>query len=502
MAPCALTIAGSDPSGGAGIQQDLKVFAALGVAGLSAITALTVQNSQGVLAVHPVPADVLFDQIEAILEDSRVRAVKIGMLGGAEQVRAVAEALRRFQPPNVVLDPALASTGGVSLLDDAGKSALIRELLPLSDVITPNILELGELTGMRVDFFGFRERAVRRLQEWGAKAVLVTGGHLKRNPVDVLFLPAGGVRRYLEYRVDTPHIHGTGCFLSSAIAARLAVGANPERAVESAKRLVTEALGHPIVIGAGRGYPDAMRAKTALRELRLEQRKNPGHFLGPSESGLYVLTDSGDRSHVEIVKAALEGGARAIQLREKRMPTAELIALGKRVAAMVREARGLMIVNDRVDVALACHADGVHLGPDDMPPADARRILGSDKLIGVSVGTVAEAKPLARCASYFGVGAVFGSASKQDADAPVGIDRIREIKQAFPNHPIVAIGGIDAENIGEVAAAGADAAAVISAVVNAPDMAAATAELVRRFEEARPKQPEELQILGRLMIGL
>ena len=145
----------------------------------------------------------------------------------------------------------------------------------------------------------------------------------------------------------------------------------------------------------------------------------------------------------------------------------------------------LFIVNDRVDVALASDADGVHLGPDDMRPEDARRLLGPDKLVGVSTGTLEEARAAAPYASYFGVGAIFGSKTKLDAGAPIGVERIREIKAAFPHIPIVAIGGINAGNIAEVARAGADAAAVVSAVVAAPDMAEATRELVRLFAEEK-----------------
>src|SRR5262249_34319553 len=158
--------------------------------------------------------------------------------------------------------------------------------------------------------------------------------------------------------------------------------------------------------------------------------------------------------------------------------TPELIALAKRLAARAWEAGALFLVNDRVDVALASGADGVHLGPDDMHPADARDLLGPDRLIGVSVSTVEEAKPLASHASYLGVGAIFGSRTKLDAGAPVGAERIREIRAAFPDHPIVAIGGIDADNIARVALAGTDAAAVVSAVVCAPDMRAATRYLL------------------------
>ena len=181
MTVVALTIAGSDPSGGAGIQADLRTFAALGVVGVSAITALTVQNSLGVESVHPVPADVLAAQLDAIFSDIQVNAVKIGMLGGADQVRAVAAALRKYSPPNIVLDPVLASTGGVPLLDDAGRHALLTELMPLCDLITPNLDEAHVLTGSKVDNLDAMQAAGEKMLEAGARAVLVKGGIWRKN---------------------------------------------------------------------------------------------------------------------------------------------------------------------------------------------------------------------------------------------------------------------------------------------------------------------------------
>jgi thiamine-phosphate diphosphorylase len=207
--------------------------------------------------------------------------------------------------------------------------------------------------------------------------------------------------------------------------------------------------------------------------------------------GVYVVTDTTlwpGRTVSDIAHEGAAGGARVLQVREKGASTA---ALTEHVNLLASGGFGgpaglsLLIVNDRVDVALASGADGVHLGPDDMRPEDARRLLGPDKLIGVSTGTLEEARAAAPYASYFGVGAIFGSRTKLDAGEPVGVGRIREIKAAFPHTPVVAIGGITADNIAEVARAGADAAAVVSAVVGAPDMEAATRALVRRFEAAR-----------------
>lgn len=480
MTPVALTIAGSDPSGGAGIQADLRAFAALGVAGLSAVTALTVQNSRGVLSVRPVAPEILEAQLEAILSDTRPDAVKIGMLGGAEQVRVVAAALRRFSTPNVILDPVLASTGGVPLLDELGLTLLLSELLPLCDLVTPNTDEAARLTGLTVDDAESARRAGERLLSLGARGVLIKGGHLPGAPTDWLIRPQNVALEYPQGRVHTAHTHGTGCLLSAAIAAGRAHGDEWRLAVHGAKVTLTEALRHPVVLGQGRGYPDVAEA---ARILRAPTGRTHGERLARLH-GLYVLTDSTlrpDRSAEQIAGAAYDNGARTVQLRAKDLPTPRIVDLARRLNQSARAADKLFLVNDRVDVALASDADGVHLGPDDMRPSDARRLLGPKKLVGVSVNSVEEAARTAPHASYFGVGAIFGSATKTDAGPPIGLGRIREIKAAFPHIPVVAIGGITAANIASVVQAGADAAAVISAVVSAPDMAAATRNLRNLF---------------------
>ncbi len=484
MTVVALTIAGSDPSGGAGVQADLRTFAALGVVGVSAITALTVQNSFGVSSVHPVAADVLAAQLDAVFGDTQIQAVKIGMLGGADQVRAVAAALRKYAPPNVVLDPVLASTGGFPLLDAEGRAALLTDLMPLCDLITPNLGEASLLTALPVDTLKTMQAAGERLVSMDVKAALVKGGHLVEEPHDLLVDDAGHRQIFTDRRVDTAHTHGTGCLLSSAIAAHLAKHFPLHEAIKRSKSLLTRALLSPVIVGEGRGYPDVLasvRTGGSVRSRTHDER------LGLLQ-GLYVLTDPDlrpDCSAENVMQAAFEGGATVVQLRHKSLPTSQLIALAQRLGTTAREAKSLLLVNDRVDVALASGADGVHLGPDDMTPADARRLLGPDKLIGVSVATVEEARAAAPHASYFGVGAVFGTQTKADAGPAIGLARLGEIKAAFPQIPVVAIGGINAGNIADVARARADAAAVVSAVVGAPDMAEATRDLVGRFEAGK-----------------
>ncbi len=216
--------------------------------------------------------------------------------------------------------------------------------------------------------------------------------------------------------------------------------------------------------------------------------KSHAERLAILRSGLYVLTDGDlrpDRSAEEITRAAIAGGAATIQLRAKRYDTQTTIGIAKKLCRICRDAGVLFIVNDRVDIALASDADGVHLGPDDMLPADARRLMGPNAIIGVSVSTIEEAEPISQYASYLGVGAIFGTKTKLDAGDAVGTGRIKMIRSAFRNLPIVAIGGINAANIAETSFAGAEAAAVVSAVICAGNMIQATQELGTAFKNSR-----------------
>ena len=511
-----LTIAGSDPTGGAGIQADLRTFAALGLAGWSAVTALTVQDTEGVHSVYPVPLDVLRDQVRAALEDATdLGAIKIGMLADAAHALVVAKELVVRSSPPVVLDPVLASTGGVALFSDAERSFLLDSLFPLCALVTPNLWEATILAGMEfsaLETEAGRSEAAQRLLRHGPEAILIKGGHLPGPPIDYLFV-SGRTEPYTfsRERIDTTHAHGTGCLLSSAIASYLARGFPLVNAIDAAKKLLSAALFTPAVTGRGRGYPDALRA-AVLKDSTMNtadtvdtadtaQISAPALPLALSSlheqrmarlHGVYVLTDSDlcpGRSPEAIIRAALDGGATVVQLREKRLATPDLIDLSRHLVALTRAANALFIVNDRVDVALAADADGVHLGPDDMHPADARRLLGPDRVVGVSVSSVEEATLLAPFASYLGVGAVFGSATKHDAGPPIGTDRVVEIGRAFPHLPIVAIGGIGLDNVGRIGATGAACAAVVSAVVCAPDMSAATAALISAFTAARTESP-------------
>jgi hydroxymethylpyrimidine/phosphomethylpyrimidine kinase len=252
-APVALTIAGSDSSGGAGIQADLKTFSALGVYGASVITALTAQNTKGVFAIHQVPADFIAAQIDAVFADFAVGAVKIGMLGDLAAIDAVAAALDRHQARNVVLDPVLAATSGERLLSSDAIGAL-RKLAARANVLTPNLLEAAALLQEppAQDESQMLKQA-DKLLEWGADAVLIKGGHgVGPDSVDLLVEPAG-YTRFSAPRLQTGDGHGTGCSLASAIAAGLAKGCLLGEAVGEAKTYVGAALAAADRLGAGSG---------------------------------------------------------------------------------------------------------------------------------------------------------------------------------------------------------------------------------------------------------
>ena len=266
--PRLLSIAGSDSGGGAGIQADLKTFSALGCFGMTAITALTAQNTTGVRAIHGVPPDMLRDQIDAVAEDIGVDAVKIGMLHSPDIVRTVAEAINRHNLQHVVLDPVMVATSGAVLIDNLAIAQLVKDLFVRAVLVTPNLDEAALLVGRPLSSEAEMETAAHELLARGARAVLVKGGHLAGEVVSDLLLEADGAPHWMRApRIATANTHGTGCTLSSAIAAYLALGYALVDAVEAARVYVRGALaaGANVKTGQGSGplnhgfAPQAMR---------------------------------------------------------------------------------------------------------------------------------------------------------------------------------------------------------------------------------------------------
>ncbi len=253
----ALTIAGSDSGGGAGIQADLKAFSANGVFGMSAITAITAQNTQGVTGIHPVPTDMIQKQIEAIMDDIGTDAVKIGMLHSSAVIRTVVKTLEKYKMGNIVVDPVMVATSGDKLLQDEAIDTLIKELLPLAKLITPNIPEAEIILNRKIitkeDFIN----AAKDLSHTGADSVLLKSGHFENDSLsDMLYIPARDeLVEFYESRIITKNTHGTGCTLSSAIAAHIAQGIELKEAVKAGLEYIHNAIekGAEYELGNGHG---------------------------------------------------------------------------------------------------------------------------------------------------------------------------------------------------------------------------------------------------------
>jgi hydroxymethylpyrimidine/phosphomethylpyrimidine kinase len=251
-----LTIAGSDSGGGAGIQADLKTFAALGVYGTSAITAVTAQNTVGVTAVCTLAADLVTAQIEAVAADIEIHATKTGMLGTSAVVEAVAAAIEELELPLVVVDPVMMAKSGDRLLDDDGVRAMCAELLPRALVVTPNIPEAEVLAGMKIHGVADAGEAARRIHQIGRVAVIVKGGHADGDTIVDLLFDGDRLTEYPMPRVATRNTHGTGCTFASAIAAHLALGQPLSEATARAQAYVAGAIRHGLTIGKGHGPLD------------------------------------------------------------------------------------------------------------------------------------------------------------------------------------------------------------------------------------------------------
>lgn len=256
-----VTIAGSDTGGGAGIQADLKTIAALGGHGMSVITALTAQNSLGIQGVYPIPLPFIEAQMDAVFSDMGTDAVKTGMLHDGAVVKLVAEKIKHYGVDNLVVDPLIAATDGTPLLDEEGQAALCQELLPLASLVTPNLPEAATMAGMEVGKIEEMKKAAKKIHTSGVEAVLIKGGHLTGDPVDILF-DGSGFAEFRSERIALSDVHGTGCVLSAAIATELAKGASLQEAVQGGREATIMSIKAAVTIGKGRkcAHPHAYEA--------------------------------------------------------------------------------------------------------------------------------------------------------------------------------------------------------------------------------------------------
>lgn len=258
MTVTALSIAGFDPSGGAGVLADIKTFASMGVYGVSAVTALTAQNTTSVRDVFPVPTDFVTGQLNAILDDIKINSAKTGMLYEAETVLAVAKALSERPEIKTVVDPVMSASSGETLLKQGAAKLLVMKLFPIAYLVTPNAVEASVLSGISITGLESMKEAAKKIAGLGPRNVLVKGGHMEGEDVTDTLYAEGEIFKFRKKRINTPHTHGTGCALSAAITAALALGMNVVEAVETAEKFMDKALLGAFPVGAGPGSVDHM----------------------------------------------------------------------------------------------------------------------------------------------------------------------------------------------------------------------------------------------------
>jgi len=504
-APRVLIAAGSDSGGGAGIQADIKASLANGAFAMTAIGALTAQNTYGVTGVHVPPLSFFEEQMDTTLRDIGADAIKTGMLPSADQAAAVAERAARSGAA-LVVDPVMIAASGASLVASGSVRESARALFPMADVITPNLPEAAALLQCAIpeDLPAMHAVARGLYERFGPRAVLLKGGHLPgvsgagegaKEAVDVLFDGEVAFELYGP-RVPTRNAHGTGCTLASSIASHLARGTGLLGAVVASKRYLSGALASSAALQIGTGPSGPLNHAYRLGAWPVRAKTVATDALGLAEApraefdlSVYAVTDSAmneaaGRTMEQVVKDAIRGGATIIQIREKGVSTKEFVDIANQAVAAACGTGVAIIINDRLDVALASNAHGLHVGQDDMDATTARRILGPDKILGVSCKTPAEARLAEKAgADYIGSGAVCGTSTK-DTTA-IGIEGVAACVAAV-RIPCVAIGGVKAEHcpalFGQAKCAGI---AVVSAIFAQPDVEAATRSLADAVAAAK-----------------
>ena len=468
------------------MQADLKTFSALGVYGATAITAVTVQNTQSVKYVHTLPPQVVYDQIVGVMEDLCVDAVKIGMVNDADTLDAIVRALSERKPKFLVVDPVMVSTSGCALMQPDALAIMKERLLPMADLVTPNLPEAWTLAGTDTSV----DEAAQKILRLGVKALLIKGGHAEgKTKTDYLYINNGGGVKRVEFTsetVETKNTHGTGCTLSSAIAAFAACGCGLEDAVRKAKDYLTGALkaGSDVVVGKGHG-PVCHFFKQANGQtdkqadcFQVVTDCNPSNLVClstrlSSAVNLQFITHFTEKySYADSAMIALEGGCRWIQLRMKDADEAEIERVARLILPECRRRGAVFVIDDHVELALRVGADGVHLGKNDMPVSEARRLVGADFVIGGTANTFEDVQRLAaQGADYIGCGPFRFTTTKKKLAPMLGIEGYKRILSQMKGCgialPLVAIGGITCGDIPQLTAAGVSGIALSGSVLRA-----------------------------------
>ncbi len=479
--PIVWSIAGSDSGGGAGIQADLATFQDFAVHGCTVITAITAQNSFAVGYVAVTPRRALAAQINALDSDLPANAIKTGMLGNEEVVEMVAKYLKTYEG-FVVCDPVTKSTSGDSLITGDAANALLDQLLPQVDLLTPNRGEAEAILGRQLRGLEDVERAGAEIVKLGARSVLITGGHFSAlNGERLDYWTDGETGFWLHGRdVQTVNSHGSGCTLSAAVTAAVARGYDLKDALVLAKAYVTQGLRLSTQLGGGPGAVAHMGWPTHWWDLptvspTLRQTPNKPFPDCDGPLGLYPVVDT-----AEWVERLLPMGITTIQLRVKDKQGEALQQEIQRAVEISKRYQARLFINDFWEEAIAAGAYGVHLGQEDLQTADIAAIQAAGLRLGVSthsyyeIATAHSVKP-----SYIALGPIYATTSKVMPFDPQGLSQLKHwVELLGEKYTLTAIGGIDTKRARDVLATGVGSCAMISAITQADDVEATVAELM------------------------
>lgn len=498
--PVMWSIAGSDSSGGAGIQADIKTATALGVHAATVITAITAQNSLKISSVEATSSVSFASQLESLQADMPPRVIKIGLLASVKQVTVLASTLQKMLcKPFVIFDPVQMASTGCLMAEEGVIEATKHWLLPLVDLLTPNLSELGHLSDLPVRDLVQQKSAVKALLALGCKAILLKGGHGKGEHASDQYYTSGASNNPLftlsSPRLDIYHTHGTGCTLSSAIAAAVSKGYMIEDALVVAKAYLNQGLRLSYAVGQGRGtlghigwpmleadFPHIDNSGAPNLQV---SRLNDHSFasVDRTQLGLYPVVPD-----VCWIERLLKLGVKTIQLRAKDLPidqaeqqVIQAIALGRKYQAQV-------FINDYWQLAIKHQAYGVHLGQEDIQLADLTAISRAGLRLGISTHGYCEllcAKQLSP--SYIALGHIFATQTKDMPSTPQGLTNLSYYQRLSGNTPTVAIGGISLQRVDAVKQTGVDGVAMVSAITAAENWQKVTQTLLDKLLPKRPQ---------------
>ncbi len=481
--PIVWTIAGSDSSGGAGIQTDLHTFHSFGVHGCSVIAALTAQNSVSVSQIEFVSAHMISAQITSLEQDLPARAIKMGMLGSFETLQTILPYLKKYSCP-LIYDPVLFATVGDHLHEGNIREFLLKHFIPHMTLITPNLPEAEWLLNKSIKSNEDIEFAAEELLALGTKSVLIKGGHAKfQDQYCQDYFAFDKQKLWLtSERLKSTNTHGTGCSLASAITACMALNYSLLDAIVIAKAYVSQGIRLSQQLGKGPG-PIAHYAWPSQQNdfpvISNSTKKNIPQeaFLPCDKIGLYTLVDN-----VEWVKKLLKNDVKTIQLRIKNNSREQLKNQLEESIKLANEYKAALFINDHWELAIELGAYGVHLGQEDLELADLDKIRKAGLRLGISTHSYSEiSRALTFKPSYIAIGPVFPTTTKAVPFAPQGLENLSRYRKML-SCPVVAIGGITLQNLPEVLQTGVDGVAVISAITKAHDPVAEIQKWLDHFK--------------------